>query len=96
MQWDEFADWGKQIADWAADYHQTLRDRPVRAVYTSPLIRSAETAQAIAAAGNGSPSQGPRLVTSSSRAKGSWLSDLARISACTTLPGITTGRSWRQ
>ena len=31
MQWDEFADWGKQISDWAADYHRTLRDRPVRA-----------------------------------------------------------------
>jgi aromatic-L-amino-acid decarboxylase len=31
MQWNEFADWGKQISDWAADYHRTLRDRPVRA-----------------------------------------------------------------
>jgi aromatic-L-amino-acid decarboxylase len=31
MQWDEFADWGKKISDWAAEYHLTLRDRPVRA-----------------------------------------------------------------
>ena len=31
MNWDEFAHWGKHIADWAADYHRTLRDRPVRA-----------------------------------------------------------------
>ncbi|MFK7835013.1 MAG: aspartate aminotransferase family protein [Sulfitobacter sp.] len=31
MKWDEFADWGKQISDWAADYHKTLGDRPVRA-----------------------------------------------------------------
>ena len=31
MNWDEFAHWGKHIADWAADYHTTLRDRPVRA-----------------------------------------------------------------
>jgi aromatic-L-amino-acid decarboxylase len=31
MDWDEFAHWGKHIADWAADYHRTLADRPVRA-----------------------------------------------------------------
>lgn len=31
MDWDEFAEWSKQIADWAADYHKTLADRPVRA-----------------------------------------------------------------
>ncbi|OAN70714.1 amino acid decarboxylase [Jannaschia sp. EhC01] len=31
MNWDEFAHWGKHIADWGADYHKTLRDRPVRA-----------------------------------------------------------------
>jgi len=31
MDWDEFAHWGKHIADWAADYHRTLGDRPVRA-----------------------------------------------------------------
>lgn len=31
MQWDEFAQWGRHIADWGRDYHETLRDRPVRA-----------------------------------------------------------------
>ncbi len=31
MDWDEFAHWSKHIADWSADYHKTLRDRPVRA-----------------------------------------------------------------
>ncbi len=31
MNWDEFAHWGKHISDWGADYHKTLRDRPVRA-----------------------------------------------------------------
>lgn len=31
MDWDEFAHWGKHIADWAADYHRSLADRPVRA-----------------------------------------------------------------
>jgi aromatic-L-amino-acid decarboxylase len=31
MDWDEFADWGKYISDWSAQYHKTLRDRPVRA-----------------------------------------------------------------
>ncbi|KIN62708.1 Aromatic amino acid decarboxylase [Sulfitobacter noctilucicola] len=31
MDWDEFAGWSKHIADWGAQYHQTLRDRPVRA-----------------------------------------------------------------
>jgi aromatic-L-amino-acid decarboxylase len=31
MHWDEFAGWSKQIADWGASYHSTLRDRPVRA-----------------------------------------------------------------
>ena len=31
MNWDEFSDWGEKITHWAADYHRTLRDRPVRA-----------------------------------------------------------------
>ncbi len=31
MDWDAFAHWGKHISDWAADYHKTLPDRPVRA-----------------------------------------------------------------
>ena len=31
MNWDEYARWGKEISDWGANYHKTLRDRPVRA-----------------------------------------------------------------
>jgi len=31
MDWDDFAAWGKHIAQWGADYHKTLGDRPVRA-----------------------------------------------------------------
>ncbi|EAV42261.1 decarboxylase, pyridoxal-dependent [Stappia aggregata IAM 12614] len=31
MNWTDFAGWGRRVADWAADYHQTLRLRPVRA-----------------------------------------------------------------
>ncbi len=31
MDWEEFAKWGERVTVWAAEYHQTLRDRPVRA-----------------------------------------------------------------
>ena len=31
MNWDDYAAWGKHIAEWGAQYHKTLRDRPVRA-----------------------------------------------------------------
>ncbi|WP_171133211.1 MULTISPECIES: pyridoxal-dependent decarboxylase [unclassified Ruegeria] len=31
MDWEDFSDWGKKIADWAAEYHKSLPDRPVRA-----------------------------------------------------------------
>ncbi len=31
MNWDEYSEWGKHIAAWGADYHKTLRERPVRA-----------------------------------------------------------------
>lgn len=31
MNWDDYAHWGRHIADWGAEYHKTLRDRPVRA-----------------------------------------------------------------
>lgn len=31
MNWDEFAPWGRRVADWAQDYHKTVGDRPVRA-----------------------------------------------------------------
>jgi aromatic-L-amino-acid decarboxylase len=30
MNWDEFAAWGAKAADWGKEYHQNLRDRPVR------------------------------------------------------------------
>lgn len=30
MQWNEFEEWSQKMATWAADYHRTLRDRPVR------------------------------------------------------------------
>lgn len=31
MDWDSYAGWSKKIADWGAQYHKTLRERPVRA-----------------------------------------------------------------
>ncbi len=31
MNWNDFAPWGRRIADWAQEYHQTVGDRPVRA-----------------------------------------------------------------
>ncbi len=31
MDWEEYAHWGKKIADWGKDYHENLRERPVRA-----------------------------------------------------------------
>ncbi|MCE8007644.1 pyridoxal-dependent decarboxylase [Aestuariivita sp.] len=31
MNWDDFADWSQKAARWGAEYHKTLRDRPVRA-----------------------------------------------------------------
>ena len=31
MSWDDFATQAKAAADWGADYHKTIRDRPVRA-----------------------------------------------------------------
>ena len=31
MRWSDFPKWGKWAADWAAQYHAGLRDRPVRA-----------------------------------------------------------------
>src|SRR6056297_1586828 len=31
MNWDEFETWGRKAASWGAEYHKTLRDRPVRA-----------------------------------------------------------------
>lgn len=40
MNWDSFARWGEQIARWGADYHRTLRDRPVRAPLTPGATRA--------------------------------------------------------
>ena len=34
MNHDDLRDWSKRAADWAHDYHATLRDRPVRAPLT--------------------------------------------------------------
>ena len=31
MNWQEFAHWGEHISRWAADYHQSMPERPVRA-----------------------------------------------------------------
>ncbi|UWR80482.1 aspartate aminotransferase family protein [Phaeobacter inhibens] len=31
MNWTDFSYWGRKIADWTQDYHQTVGDRPVRA-----------------------------------------------------------------
>jgi aromatic-L-amino-acid decarboxylase len=42
MNWDEFEDWGKRIAQWGARYHETLRDRPVR-----PNVAPGETLEAL-------------------------------------------------
>ncbi len=31
MEWDEFGQWGRRVADWAQDYRKTVGERPVRA-----------------------------------------------------------------
>ncbi|GGH33345.1 aromatic-L-amino-acid decarboxylase [Cribrihabitans marinus] len=31
MDWDDFADWGHRVTDWARDYRKTVSERPVRA-----------------------------------------------------------------
>jgi aromatic-L-amino-acid/L-tryptophan decarboxylase len=41
MNHDDLRDWSKRAADWAHDYHATLRDRPVRA----PLVPGAVVRQ---------------------------------------------------
>ncbi|WP_417436050.1 pyridoxal phosphate-dependent decarboxylase family protein [Hoeflea sp.] len=38
MDWTEFSRWGSHISQWAADYHATLRERPVRAQVQSGEI----------------------------------------------------------
>jgi aromatic-L-amino-acid decarboxylase len=41
MRWTDFAKWGRKVSDWAADYHRTLRDRPVRAQTAPGAIAAA-------------------------------------------------------
>ncbi|MCV0397265.1 MAG: aspartate aminotransferase family protein [Rhizobiaceae bacterium] len=41
MDWTEFARWGARISQWGADYHQTLRDRPVRSTTQPGAIAAA-------------------------------------------------------
>jgi len=53
MTWTDFARWGARIADWGAQYHRTLRDRPVRA-RTKP--------GQIAAALDPAPPEGPEAL----------------------------------
>jgi len=31
MNWDDYAEWAKTIADWGAAYHSSIAERPVRA-----------------------------------------------------------------
>jgi hypothetical protein len=31
MNWDEYEKWVKYLGEWGAEYHKTLRNRPVRA-----------------------------------------------------------------
>ena len=52
MDWDQFEDWGKMIAEWGAEYHRTLRDRPVRA-QTDPGEIAAQIPDAPPEAGEG-------------------------------------------
>ena len=40
MSWDDFAKHAKDAADWGADYHKTLRDRPVRAQTAPGAIKA--------------------------------------------------------
>ena len=44
MNWDDFAGWSEKISHWAADYHKTMRDRPVRA-QTAPGEIAAQLAE---------------------------------------------------
>ncbi|MDG1064743.1 MAG: pyridoxal-dependent decarboxylase, partial [Luminiphilus sp.] len=40
MQWDEFAEWGRKISEWASDYHQNIRALPVRAQTAPGAIKA--------------------------------------------------------
>ena len=41
MDWGNFSQWGHRAADWAAEYHRTLRDRPVRPALEPGKVRAA-------------------------------------------------------
>ena len=41
MNWTDFREWGARAAGWAARYHETLRERPVRAQVTPGEILAA-------------------------------------------------------
>ena len=41
MDWGNFSQWGHRAADWAAEYHRTLRDRPVRPALEPGKVRDA-------------------------------------------------------
>lgn len=45
MDWDAFSDWGERISRWAAEYHKTLSDQPVR-----PDVQPGEIAAQLPAA----------------------------------------------
>ena len=40
MDWSEFAHWGDKIVEWATDYHQNIRQYPVRAQCAPSAIRA--------------------------------------------------------
>jgi aromatic-L-amino-acid/L-tryptophan decarboxylase len=41
MRWSEFAEWGRKVSDWAVQYHEGLRDKPVRAQTAPGAISNA-------------------------------------------------------
>ena len=52
MNYDDLSEWGARVGAWAAEYHRTLRDRPVRA-QTAPGETAALLATAPPEAGEG-------------------------------------------
>lgn len=46
MRWSDFPNWGRYVADWAAEYHAGLRSRPVRAQVKPGEIASQLSARA--------------------------------------------------
>ena len=62
MDHEDLRLWSKRAADWAADYHRDLRDRPVRA----PLVPGA-IARQVPVGPPDSPSSRPRHPSARSR-----------------------------